>query len=208
MTTTPLPHLRAAAALEGGVDEDAARIAQAQAGDPVAVEWLVRGHWQRVERLLVRVFGPRQDLEDLVQTTFLETLRALPSYRRESSLSTFISAIAVRVARRARRPRMVVARSQSLEVSAEPISHGESAEMQLVQRETLRRVQSVLERLSEPKRVAFMLWAVEGLPVEQVADVMQASRSATRSRIFYAQRELKEKAARDPYLRDWLGGLG
>ena len=61
------------------------------------------------------MFGPRQDLEDLVQTTFLETLRALPGFRRESSLSTFISGIAARVVMRARRPSKVVRGWSSLE---------------------------------------------------------------------------------------------
>jgi len=204
VTSTPIPQLTAAPALDVSMSDDASRLAQAQAGDPKALEWLVQGHWQRVRRLLLRVFGARQDLDDLVQTTFLETLRSLPAYRGESSLSTFISAIAVRVGRRARRPPMMVVHSQSLEVSAEPSSPAVSAEQQLIQRETLRRVQAVLLRLSEPKRIAFMLWAVEGLPVEDVAAIMQASVAATRSRLFYAQRELKAAATRDPYLRDWL----
>jgi DNA-directed RNA polymerase specialized sigma24 family protein len=63
-----------------------------------------------------------------------------------------------------------------------------------------------LEKVSVPKRMAFMLWAVEGMPVEQVAEAMQASVSATRSRIFYAQKAIKASAARDPYLRRWLDG--
>jgi len=74
-------------------------------GEPAAMAWFVRAHAPRVQRLLVRVLGPRQDLEDLVQTTFLEALTALPSFERRSELSTFLLGIAVHVARRAMRPR-------------------------------------------------------------------------------------------------------
>ena len=206
MATTPISQLRATTRLEAASRDDATQLSRAQAGDPDALDWLVRGHWQRTRRLLVRVFGPRQDLDDLVQTTFLETLRALPHFRHESSLSTFITAIAVRVGRRARRPHKVLQLSQPLTAAGELLSGDASAELRLSQKETLRRVQTALAKLSDPKRVAFMLWAVEGLPIEEVAQAMQASVSATRSRVFYAQRELKAAAQRDPYLREWIGG--
>ena len=173
-------------------------------GEPAAVDWFVREHWERVERLLVRMFGRRQDLEDLVQATFLETLHALPSFRRQSSVGTFICGIAVRVGLRARRPNKVTRQSLSLELAAEPVSGAGSADGDYERMEALRRVQDILEQLSEPKRMAFLLWAVEGLHVNDVADAMQASVPATRSRIFYAQKLLRAKAARDPYLRAWI----
>ena len=181
-------------------------VERAQTGDPAALDWLVRAHWDRVQRLIIRMFGPRQDLEDLVQTTFLETLRALPGFRRESSLSTFISGIAARVVMRARRPSKVLRGSSSLELGAELAGHGPQADAQLEHTEALRRLQAILERVSLPKRMAFMLWAIEGMPVDQVAEAMQASVAATRSRIFYAQKAIKASAARDPYLRRWLDG--
>jgi RNA polymerase sigma-70 factor (ECF subfamily) len=187
-------------------DQQVAWITRAQAGDPLAVEWLVRAHRERVERLLVRVFGARQDLEDLVQSTFLETLRALPNFRRESSLATFILGIAVRVGRRAGRPSKVARGSQGLDQVSELRSLAPSAETRLEHKQALLRLQLSLERLSEPKRVAFLLWAVQGLSVEDVAEAMQASLSATRSRLYYAQKELKAAAARDPYLKEWLAG--
>jgi RNA polymerase sigma-70 factor (ECF subfamily) len=181
-------------------------VERAQRGEPAALDWLVRAHWDRVQRLIVRMFGPRQDLEDLVQTTFLETMRALPNFRRESSLATFVSGIAVRVVMRARRPSKVTRGSTSLEVRGELPAHGPMADATLERQEALRRVQAILERVSVPKRMAFMLWAIEGMPVDQVAQAMQASVAATRSRIFYAQKALKAGAARDPYLRRWLDG--
>jgi RNA polymerase sigma-70 factor (ECF subfamily) len=189
-------------------DQQLAWITRAQAGDPLAVEWLVHVHRERVERLLVRVFGARQDLEDLVQNTFLETLRALPSFRRESSLSTFILGIAVRVGRRASRPSKVARGSQALDAAGELCSLAPSAETRLEHKQALLHLQSTVDRLSEPKRIAFMLWAVQGLSVEDVADTMQASLSATRSRLYYAQKELRAAAARDPYLKEWLEGGG
>jgi RNA polymerase sigma-70 factor (ECF subfamily) len=174
------------------------------AGDPRALDWLVRSHWERVQGLLLRVWGPRHDLEDLVQNTFLETLRALPGFRGESSLSTFVLGIAVRVARRAGRPTRVTRESVSLEHAAELVDPGPEPEGKAHERELLRRVHAILADVAEPKRVAFLLWALEGMAPAEIARSMQASLAATRSRIFYAQKELLSAAERDPYLSHWL----
>jgi RNA polymerase sigma-70 factor (ECF subfamily) len=192
----------AEASVTAGGDE--AWIRRAQAGEREALAWLVRTHSPRVQRLLLRVFGPRQDLEDLVQNTFLEVLKALPNFRHESSLSTFVTGIAVRVGRRALRPPLVQRRSVEL-AKAESVSVESAAPDDRANAgETLRRVHALLEEVSEPKRVAFLLWALEGLAPVDVAEAMQTSLSATRSRIYYAQKELMAAAQRDPYLREWL----
>ncbi len=183
---------------------DHAWVERAQRGDPEALGWLVRTHGPRLQRMFLRVFGPRDDLEDLVQNTFLELLKALPGFRQESTFSTFLTGIGVRVGRRALRPGRVIQRSVGLE-RATHVRHGASAPDERARAaELLRRVHALLAEVAEPKRVAFLLWAVEGLPPAEVASVMQASLSATRSRIFYAQKELMTKAQRDPSLREWL----
>jgi RNA polymerase sigma-70 factor (ECF subfamily) len=150
------------------------------------------------------MLGPRQDLEDLVQTTFLETLRALPGFRRESSLSTFVTGVAVHVARRAMRPPKVQRLAVSMERAAELGERSAGPDERASSAEALRRARGMLEELSEPKRVAFLLWAFEGMPPDEIATIMDASVPATRSRIFYAQKELLAAAQQDPYLREWL----
>ena len=183
---------------------DEERVRRAQRGDAEALAWLVRSQSPRLQRLFLRVFGPRHDLEDLVQTTFLELLKALPGFRFESSFSTFLTGIAVRVGRRAMRPPRVIGRAVELE-RAERVEHtGSGPDERARANALLQRVHQLLSDVAEPKRVAFLLWAVEGLPPAEVAEAMQSSLSATRSRIFYAQKELLSAAQKDPHLREWL----
>ena len=179
-------------------------VRRAQAGDPVAVTHVVHGQWERVQRLLIRVFGPRPDLEDLMQTTFLEVLRALPAFRHESSFSTFVAAIAVRVGRRARRPAKVQRYASPIDDTVELRAEQPLADERAARARALDRARELLERIAEPKRVAFLLWALDGMPIDEIAETMGASVPATRSRIFYAQKELKAGAAQDPYLREFL----
>jgi RNA polymerase sigma-70 factor (ECF subfamily) len=184
-------------------EDELSWIQRAQAGEAQALDWLVRSQWERVQRLLLRVWGPRHDLEDLVQTTFLETVRCLPQFRGDSTVSTFVAGIAIRVARRALRPSLVRRYSVPLD-SADPRSCASAPDTVAHHTEALRRVRAILAAVAEPKRVAFLLWALEGMSIPQIAESMQASVPATRSRIFYAQKELAREAALDPYLSEWL----
>jgi RNA polymerase sigma-70 factor (ECF subfamily) len=188
----------------GALVPESVWVERAQNGDAAAIGWLVRAHWERTRRFILRMSGPRQDVEDLVQTTFLETLRALPNFRGQCAIGTFICGIAAHVVLRARRPTKVARASLPLEDVGELVSAHSQPDAELDRSEALRRVEAILERLSEPKRVAFVLWAIEGMRPEEIAQAMSASLAATRSRIFYAQKQIKQSAGRDPYLRRWL----
>jgi RNA polymerase sigma-70 factor (ECF subfamily) len=174
---------------------------RAREGDPEALDRIVKNELPRVERLLVRILGPRHDLEDLVQIVFLETCRALPGFRGESTISTFVGGITVRVARRAMRPSAWWRRRAPMP-EHEPAGDTPPADRRAIAQEQLRRTRAALEKIAPKKRIAFLLWALEGMSFEEIAAMTDTSVSATRSRIFYAQKELKKRAESDPYLRD------
>ena len=177
---------------------------RARAGDARELEAIARRELPRVERLLRRLLGPRSDMEDLVQNVFVEMCKALPNFRGESTVSTFVGGITVRIARRAMRPTAWVRfRSQMPE---EPPAGPDRPEDNAVAAEQLRRLDSALQRISADKRIAFVLWAVEGKDVDSIAKMVGASVAATRSRIHYAQKELRSIAATDPYLSDLVEG--
>jgi RNA polymerase sigma-70 factor (ECF subfamily) len=179
-------------------------VARAQAGDPAALSEIVRVEGPRVARLLGRILGPRQDMDDLVQNVFLEMCRALPRFKGKSKFSTFIGGITVRIARRALRPTAYDRTKTVLE--EEPLSPAMSLDDQALLRERMRSLHRSLERLSDKKRIAIVLYAFEGMSVEEIAETMGATVFATRARIQYAKKELKKRAEREPYLRDLLEG--
>jgi RNA polymerase sigma-70 factor (ECF subfamily) len=172
---------------------------RAGVSDAGEMERIARREMPRVEGLLRRMLGPRSDLEDLVQNVFLEMCRALPNFRGDSSISTFVGGITVRVARRAMRPSAWTRfRGPMPEV---PPAGPDRPEDNVVASEQLKRLDSALGKISADKRIAFVLWAVDGKDVETISEMVGASVAATRSRIHYAQKELKALAATDPYLK-------
>ena len=181
-------------------EERAAGVVQ----EEVDLEALAREELPRVERLLHRILGPRSDMEDLVQNVFLELCRALPRRRGGATMSTFVGGITVNVARRAMRsPAWFRKRSPMRD---EPRCGGCDPERDASAREQLAVVRVALERISAKKRIAFALWAFEGMSAPEIAEMTGATVSATWSRIWYAQKALREQAERDPALREALSG--
>lgn len=156
-----------------------------------------------VQRLLGRMLGPRADLEDLVQTVFVEACRSVSRYRGEGTPGAFVGGIAVRVARRAMRG-SAFSRHRA-DLVEEPPGTGATPEEALMRSQRMRVVRAALERIAPKKRIAFTLWALEGLEPHAIAELTGASLSATRARIYHARKELQQMAARSEALRDALG---
>ncbi len=151
---------------------------------------------------LYRILGSNSEMDDLVQEAFLEIFRALPSFRGESSLGTWLDCIAARVAYRflsKRRPD-----SARLELVPEIASGDPSAEERAMTREAARRLYAVLDRIEPRQRIAFTLHVVDGRSLREVAEVMEASLVATKTRVWRATREVQTRASKDPLLASLL----
>src|SRR5262249_6484757 len=93
-----------------------------------------------------------------------------------------------------------------LEESPDPHAPQVGDERGLDTRRKLERLHQHLEQVAPKKRIAFVLHVFEGHAIEEVAALTGASVTATKSRVFWARRELLRRAARDPILRDLLEG--
>ena len=171
-------------------------------GEREAASHLFRTYQGRVQATLFRVLGHRRDLEDLLQETFLQVFRSLQSYRGEAKLSTWIDRIAVRVAyKHLARHRAAVL---LVELDCDADAHVPGAAEQLLAREGVRRFYAALAELSPGMRIAFVLHAVEGRKVAEVAECLGASVTATKLRIWRARRALAARAAQDAVLAEFL----
>lgn len=154
-----------------------------------------------LERTLSRIVGSKPDVEDVLQQTFVAAVRGFPSFRGEASVRTWLTSIAVRFAQdRSRRA------LRRLELVVEPRAEGVDLGRALDDRRRVERLRKVLAAIDARKRTAFVLHVIEGRSVEEVAVLVGASAAATKSRIFFARRELVKKAERDPILAEWLAG--
>src|SRR3954452_14281374 len=81
----------------------AALVERARRRDPAAFRDLFQAHVGAVHRVVRRMVGGRSDVDDLVQTAFVEAFRSLPDFRGDALFSTWLTRITVRVTMRAGR---------------------------------------------------------------------------------------------------------
>jgi RNA polymerase sigma-70 factor, ECF subfamily len=184
--------------------------ARAAAGDDPAFEMIVERYQARVFRLACRLTSDT-DAPDVLQETFLQVYRHLPSFRGESQFRTWLYRIASNAALMHRR-----ARSRR---PAEPLdvflpqfdAHGmhiaTPAELQvaaradeLLDRKFLaRKARAVLARLPDLYRDAFVLRDLEEMSTEDVAHALGVTPATVRQRVHRARLMLRG------YLSDLVG---
>ena len=171
--------------------EVAALLERARQRDHAAFRELFRTHVRGVHRVIRRIAGPRADIEDLVQTTFVEAFRSLPDFRGDALFSTWLTRIAVRVSLRAGRwrGRALV----SLDETGEPMAEGPDPERIAAAREALASVETLLAELRPKRRAAFVLHVLEGHSMEEVAALLNASTSAIKVRVHDARRHMEKR---------------
>ena len=165
----------------------------AAAGDRSAFESIYRAHADRTFGLLTRLVGPDREREDLLQETFVRLHAALPRYRGEASLITFLYQIATHVALdhlRRRRPLDELDIDGEIDPSATPAE-------QAARREELARALALLEKLPPKHRVAFVLREVMGYSHEEVAVLVGSFAATARMRVNAAKAKLAALSARE-----------
>ena len=157
-------------------------IRERAAGHDVAFAELFAAYRQRVFTICRHLTRSRADAEDVTQEVFVALLRALPSFRGESSLATFIHRIAVRLAVK---QRMRTNRHDQLRVTpTAPTTNAHEA------RETNQRLWLAMEQLSLEQRTVLALFAVDGLSHREIAAVLGIPEGTVWSRLHGARKRL------------------
>jgi RNA polymerase sigma-70 factor (ECF subfamily) len=176
-------------------------VARCRAGDAAAFRELFRAHRTTVTRLVHRMTGGSAELEDIVQEVFVQVHRSLGGFRREAQLGTWIYRIAINVVLMHRRAQK--SRISSLPAAVEaalPDEESEQPDEQVARRRRVAALYRLLDRMSEKKRVVYVLHELEGLSPTEIAKVVGAPVLTVRTRLFYARRTLLAELAKEPAL--------
>lgn len=176
--------------------DDWALVEQIRAGRQGAFRDLVRRYERQVAHLIYLSLGRPEDVEDLSQEIFLRVYHAMPRLQPQRSLFSWIYRIASNVvideARRRKFRNMLsleflaAERGQDAAGGSEhdPSLHTERSEVRTA-------VHAAIRLLPPDQRLVVLLREYEDLSYEEIAETLNVSVPAVKSRLFRARQELK-----------------
>ena len=173
---------------------------------PQAFEALVREHQSMVFRTLTRMTGGGPHVEDLAQEVFLRLYRALPEFRGDSTLTTYLYRIVVNVAqdewKRRRRDREFVAAAPVSPLEDETNDwlenmpgdtlhgHARTPEQLLSDAELQRAVDQALLSLPESERAVLILYHQEDCSYEAISAALEMPINTVRTHLHRGRKRM------------------
>ncbi|SRR6266540_1698907 len=168
---------------------------QAKAGDLEAFAEFMHAFERRIRTVVYRLLDDARDVDEAVQDTFVQAWRNLERFRGDAAPSTWLYRIAVNEALMRRRRKTV----PTTELQETTVAGGEDAFAAADARAFLI---DRLRRLPAELRAAVVLRDLEGLSNEEVAQALEISLAAAKSRIHRARMQLRAELER------WERGAG
>ena len=178
---------------------DAELVRRALARDEAAVRAIMQANNRKLYRLARGILRNDAEAEDVVQEAYVRAFTHLESFRGDSSLSTWLSRIAMNEALgRLRRVRPAVDLDAlppgklEAEIIQFPLAASEDPEKSMAQREIQAIVEHAVDELPEAFRLVFITRVIEGMNVEETAEILGLKPETVKSRLHRARTMLRD----------------
>src|SRR4051812_15812447 len=158
-------------------------------GDERAATELVARHAQALARFAAS-FGANEEVDDLVQDTFIRAFQSLDGFRGESTFRTWLFTIERRLLLDRRRAEK--RRPGRVEVQETDAATEYDALDRMVAGEAAGRVHEAMKHLSPTQREVFALRVAQGLSYREIAELVGTTEGAARVHYHNAMRAVKE----------------
>ena len=160
-------------------------------GEAEVFDVIIARYETYLNRLAYRLTGWSADSADVVQETLVAAWTQLPHYRGDASLKTWLTGIAIRVARKHQRRDSRWRRWLSTErtPTTEPVSPDNGA----VVNEQHARLHAAIRGLTARDREVLVLRYLEEMPIDQIAATLHIKRAALDVRLHRARQRLAEE---------------
>ena len=187
-------------------DRDAGLVERLRRQDPDAPEALVTAYGDKVYRLAIRITGNEQDAEEVVQDALWTAARKIDTFKGESAFGSWLYRITANAAYQKLRARQGKRNEVSWDAlapwfdeqghHAEPIGDWSGKVDEPALQTELRSVlTTAINDLPDDYRTAFVLHDVEGLSNPEIAETLNISLPAVKSRIHRSRLFLRHRLA-------------
>jgi RNA polymerase sigma-70 factor (ECF subfamily) len=191
-------------ALREVASDDLDLVHASKQGDVAAFEQLVKRYDRRLLRISQTVTRNREDSEDAVQEALLKAFHNLADFREDSQFSTWLIRITVNqslMKLRKQRTQKEISLDEDFQADGDVLlldvpDRAPNPE-QLCWASELRDILvRAVEELRPILRTVFVLRDVEGLSIEQTAQVLNLSQAAVKARLWRVRLQLRERLNR------------
>src|SRR5436190_5309102 len=190
-TAPPIPAV-------GSTDTDLVR--RVLARDEAAVRAIMQANNRRLYRLARGILRNDGEAEDVVQETYLRAFTHLENFRGDSRLSTWLGRITINEALgRLRRQRANVEWTSlppgvlEAQIIQFPLSAAsEDPEKSMAQREIQHVVEHAIDELPEAFRIVFITRVIEGMNLEETAEMLALKPETVKTRLHRARTTLRD----------------
>jgi len=180
-------------------DSDEQLVRKAQADDERALGELVHRYESKVYSLALKMLRNPEDAEDVLQDTFLRAYRGIKSFQGHSTFSTWIYRITANSAlmrlRKKQLPMVWIDDADERETPINIADWSPSPVEQLLSQETQVAMNEAIEALPPEFRQVFVLRDIEELSNAEVADILDLSVPAVKSRLHRARLKVRNRLA-------------
>jgi RNA polymerase sigma-70 factor, ECF subfamily len=166
-------------------------VARARAGDTAAFGEIVRRIEPRVAATVIGMLGPGPDAEDIGQETFIRLYRALPEFRGESLLVSYVTRIAINLCQdeRRRRKRQSGVFTTTARDAVDRVADPGTLRDSLADRDLVRHG---LQELPTEYREVIVLRLIDGLSTRETAQILKLPEGTVTSRLARGQMRLRD----------------
>ena len=172
---------------------------RAQKADPQAFEKLVTPHEQMLWRVCWHYTHHQEDAADCLQETMLKAWRAIGSYRGDCAFSSWLYRIAVTVCldflRKQKRLPVTESADEMAEEGFTPVDASPTPDEAVLHTESADDLRAAIDALPGDMRTVLILYALEGLGYEQIAEATQTSIGTVKSRLNRARQKIAKSLA-------------
>lgn len=177
-------------------------VAALRAGERWAPAALFDRYGRYVRAIILHVLGPRPDVSDVLHDVFVTAFEDIHGLRDPQALKGWLAGIAVFKSKNYLRSRrrfglLFTAPDARVARPSIPATPDVSA--------ALRTAYEVLDELAIEERIPFVLRAVQGFSLDEVAEACGVSLATAKRRVASARAKFIALSSKRPLLREWLG---
>ena len=186
---------------------EAELVRRARARDEAAIRSIMQANNRRLYRIARCILRNDSEAEDVVQETYVRAFTHLENFRGDSSLATWLARIAMNEALgRLRRQRAGVEWTSlppgtlEAQIIQFPLSATSvDPEKSMAQREIQHVVEHAIDELPDAFRIVFITRVIEGMNVEETAEILGLKPETVKTRLHRARTILREKVEKNSW---------